>query len=134
MSEASNAGEKKSPIELVSDEDWKNRVKAEDAKLDAALQDKETPADSDDAVELPEASFITLLQMLSTQSIVALGLIPGPDGKPHVELPVARHFIDLLAVVESKTKGNLSTPEAEFLEGTLHELRMAYIAVSKQSG
>ncbi len=134
MSEASNAGEKKSPIELVSDEDWKNRVKAEDAKLDAALQDKETPADSDDAVELPEASFITLLQMLSTQSIVALGLIPGPDGKPHVELPVARHFIDLLAVVEAKTKGNLSTPEAEFLEGTLHELRMAYIAVSKQSG
>jgi len=140
----------RSPIEIVSDEDWKTRVKAEDAKLDAENAGQGTappaaarPADipAEEAADssapsdyqLPAASFAALLQMLSTQAIAALGMIPGPDGQSHVELPVARHFIDLLAVLETKCQGNLTADEAAFLEGTLHELRMAYVAASRQA-
>lgn len=122
--------EQKRPIEVVSDEDWKTRVKAEDAKRDA--ESKGQPGDGPDS--LPPPSFGSLIQILSTQAIMALGMIPGPDGNPTQHLPLARHFIDLLSVLEKKTSGNLDAEEAKFLEGTLHELRMAYLEISKNGG
>ncbi len=141
MSESTSPGQKPQ-IEISADEDWKSRVKAEDAKLDATLHQEagdsapkrtEPTDDDDDEGEIPDANFLTLLQLLSTQAILALGMVPGPDGKQHVELPVARHFIDLLAVLESKCEGNLSNQESRFLEQTLHELRMGFLEVSRKS-
>ncbi|WP_437223456.1 DUF1844 domain-containing protein [Planctomicrobium sp. SH661] len=143
MTESSSKGDKPQ-IEIHTDEDWKSRVKAEDAKLDAELKGEATSetadelaeADDDDSpnpAQLPAASLLTLFQMLSTQSIVALGLIPGLNGKTTVQIPLAKHFIDLLSVLETKCKGNLTAEEQRFLDGTLHELRMAYVGVSKQS-
>jgi len=138
-SSSDNPSSEKPQIELASDDDWKNRVKAEDARLDQEANGKglepaessgeEEPAAGDD-LNLPPASLFTLLQMLSTQSIVALGMIPGPNGQATVQLPVAKHFIDLLTVLEQKCQGNLTADEQRFLEGTLHELRMAYVDVS----
>jgi len=130
--------EKGSPIEIITDEDWKSRVKAEDAKLDAeAVAPAPATASDDDAIdepmELPAANFLTLLQMLSTQAILALGLIPGPDGTLRTELTVARHFIDLLGVLESKCKGNLSELESSVLEQTLHDLRMGYVEATRRA-
>jgi len=147
---APSPSEKPSPdqkpqIEIASDEDWKERVKAEDARRDADAQEESSgqtmsPAPETEATEeedfsqLPPASFFTLLQMLSTQSIVALGLIPTPRGETTVQLPVAKHFIDLLTILEQKCKGNLSADEQRFLDGTLHELRMAYVAATGKQG
>ena len=76
---------------------------------------------------LPSASFMTLVQMLATQSMAALGMIEGLDGKTHREHAIAKHFIDLLSVLESKTKGNLDALEAKMLDSLLHDLRMAYV-------
>ena len=131
-----NESEKR-PIEIVTDEDWKTRVKAEDAKLDAESTQPDPEPESGSAApplegKLPPASFPMLVQMFSTQAIMSLGLIPGPSGENLKQLPMARHFIDLLSVLEEKTKGNLSDGEAKFLEQTLHELRMAYVEVSRQ--
>ena len=125
----------KPQIEVVSDEDWKERVKAEDAQLDAQTQQEE-PSDTQAAPEIdpntiPPASFGTLVQMFSTQAIVSLGLIPDPEGKVVRQLPLAKHFIDVLGVIEEKTRGNLSPEEAQSLDGTLHELRMAYMEVAQ---
>ena len=72
--------------------------------------------------------------MLSTQAMVALGLIPNPaTRKAEKELPLARYFIDLIGVLEKKTAGNLDRDEAAALDETLHTLRMAYVQRSKET-
>jgi Domain of unknown function (DUF1844) len=81
--------------------------------------------------EIPPARFDILIQLLSSQAILALGLIPDPQGKTEVRLPLARHFIDLLAILESKTKGNLDANEAKMLERSLHELRVLFLDKSQ---
>ncbi len=81
--------------------------------------------------EIPPARFDVLIQLLSSQAILALGLIPDPQGQTEVRLPLARHFIDLLAILESKTKGNLDSNEAKLLERSLHELRVLFLDKSQ---
>ncbi len=129
-------------IEVVSDESWKDQVKANDAKLDAELEATKrqstdsgaaTQTDAEAALgELPPASFNMLVQMFYTQAIVALGLIPGPSGDITQELTLAKHFIDLLAVLEKKTMGNLEVQEEKLIDNALHELRMAYLQMSNK--
>ncbi|QDT55044.1 hypothetical protein Pan44_30850 [Caulifigura coniformis] len=97
--------------------------------------DTPTPQDSDvrrtAPLNIPPPSFTTLLQMLATQAMAAMGLIPGPDGKSHKEPAVAKHFVDLLGVLEVKCKGNLDSAEAKMLDTLLHDLRMAFVQASK---
>jgi hypothetical protein len=106
-----------------SDDDWKDRLKGEDAALDARTE-AEGP-------EMPPASFASLVHLLTAQAMSALGLVAGPDGKPHRQLSVARHFIDLLSIIEAKTRGQLDSTDAAMLEDVLHDLRMAFVTVSK---
>lgn len=71
--------------------------------------------------------------MFSTQAMVALGLIPHPSSnKPEPQLELARHFIDLLEVVESKSKGNLDQNEAQLISSSLHYLRMSYVEQTRK--
>ncbi|WP_164103592.1 DUF1844 domain-containing protein [Candidatus Laterigemmans baculatus] len=80
--------------------------------------------------ELPPASFDFLVTTLATQAMMALGQFPGPDGKVgEVEKPIAKHYIDLLAVLEEKTKGNLDAGEQKLVSEVLHNLRMTFVAV-----
>lgn len=89
-------------------------------------------ADSEpDFSSLPPATFASLIQMLAGQSAHALGLIPNPSGKSDVKLPLAKHFIDLLSLLQEKTKGNLTGHEHNGLEQALHELRLIYVERSK---
>ncbi len=137
-------------LEIKSDEDWKERVKAEDARLDAkraaenegqpstAKEQSPPPTESGDrqppvdAAQLPKPEFSTLVGLFSTQAMVSLGLMGHPeDGKTEVQLPLARHFIDMLGVLDEKTKGNLTDAEAKLLERTLHDLRMVYLERSR---
>lgn len=137
------------PLEIVSDEDWKSRVKAEDAALDEQLRqeqsapnvDAKSPAEpeqpsraepqsthEEEELKLPPASFPMLISMFSTQAMVSLGLIPNPlTGKAEPELILAKHYIDLLSVLEEKTVGNLEAQEKRMLGDSLHELRMLYV-------
>ena len=85
-------------------------------------------ADSEpDLSSLPPASFASLIQMLAGQAAHAMGLIPDPSGKTDVKLPLAKHFIDLLTLLQEKTKGNLTGHEHNGLDQALHELRMLYV-------
>lgn len=59
---------------------------------------------------------------------MCLGQMANPvTGKAEPRLPEAKHFIDMLAVLEEKTAGNRSAEESALLDGFLHELRMAYV-------
>jgi len=82
--------------------------------------------------KLPPPSFSLLVATFGSQAMVALGQIPNPlDGKTEVRLDLAKHAIDMLVIIEEKTKGNLAPDEANILESVLHQLRMAYVAAKK---
>jgi len=134
---------------VVIDNDWKKQVEAEDAALDqkqredsAEKKRDEQPAPGEsaepgeriDPSQIPPASFSTLVAMFSTQAMVAMGVIPNPaTGKPDLQLELARHFIDLLGVLDKTSKGNLDAGEAALLESTLHQLRMAFVELTKNA-
>lgn len=81
----------------------------------------------------PPASLMLLANTLATQAMGAMGLIADDKGEPiPANFDFARHFIDMLAVLEEKTKGNVTDEEAAFLKEALHQLRMAFVAVSKK--
>ena len=64
--------------------------------------------------------------------MVTLGVLPDPATGKAESVPVlAKHFIGLLGVLEEKTKGNLDPDEMSLLESSLHQLRLAYIEVTK---
>jgi hypothetical protein len=74
--------------------------------------------------------FLDLVQSLQMGAMVGLGLLQGPDGKrPPVDLPGAKDAIDLLGVLQEKTKGNLTKEEDEVLREGLYHLRMGYMAI-----
>jgi hypothetical protein len=82
--------------------------------------------------KMPPPSFTMLVQMLATQAMAAMGKIPIPGQEamePNFE--AAQHFIDLLAVIEEKTKGNLTSQEVGLLAAVTHELRLTYVNEKK---
>jgi len=84
--------------------------------------------------EWPEARFDIFVSSLAMDTLIALGDAPHPGTRRHtVNLPQARYVIDLLGLLEEKTRGNLSVDEARLLKDTLYQLRMRYLAKSGTS-
>ncbi len=146
MSSESGEGPK-----IFIDEGWKERVEAEkhaaaakqaEEKTTAAPPQQPSPAQptATPASEAPEkstarpgaqppaASLSFLITTLATQAMMCLGQLPNPaTGQAETRLPEAKHFIDMLEVLEEKTAGNRTSEESVLLDGFLHELRMAYV-------
>lgn len=123
---------------IIIDEDWKSRVEAEKVappQAAASAPEPAVPRPAGDAAqsepgELPPASLTTLVGMLAMQAYVALGQIANPvTGKAEIDAATARHFIDLLRVIEDKTLGNRTTEENAMLNNVLYELRMAFVTL-----
>jgi hypothetical protein len=73
---------------------------------------------------LPPADFATLVLSLGSSAVMYLGESAESDTKnPARNLPMAKHAIDLLTVLEEKTKGNLTPEEEQILESLLFDLR-----------
>ncbi|MEK6321271.1 MAG: DUF1844 domain-containing protein [Acidobacteriota bacterium] len=82
---------------------------------------------------LPEPSFFGLANMLAVEAAVHLGLIQTPgEEAPPLDLEAARHLIDMLGMLQTKTRGNLTTEEEKLLENILADLRMQFVASSKR--
>jgi hypothetical protein len=112
---------------IIVDEDWKAEAEREKETLSAKLEEEKQK--QTDLPPMPEASFEVLLSSLATPAMLSLGLVQVPNRQ--VNLEEAKFYIDLLGVVEQKTKGNLETREHNLLTSMLYELRMAYVAVTK---
>ena len=84
---------------------------------------------------LPPASFELLTQSLRMEAEFLLGLMHfgPPEEKPEPDFELARHRIDLLAVLQEKTRGNLSLEEQRKLENSLTELRFRFVQVMEDS-
>lgn len=77
------------------------------------------------------ASFISLVMSLASNAAAALGMMPHPvTGETGVDLKTAKHWIDVLGMLEKKTAGNLDPQEDQMVEGLLADLRMQYVSFS----
>ena len=78
------------------------------------------------------SDFHTFLVSLSMSVLYHLGEIEGPDGRPGpVELSLAKETIDVIAMLQEKTRGNLTPPEEHLIQSLLAELRLRFVEKSK---
>ena len=128
-----NTSDEGSP-KIIVDSDWKNEAQAEKERL-AEAEAKAAEAAGEGAAGpggLPPADFRTLVGMFASQAVMYLGAMADPNtGAAVVDLDYSKHSIDLLAVIEEKTKGNLTEEESQELSAVLHELRLRWVEVSK---
>ena len=93
------------------------------------------PEPSEERPEAPRGAFSLIVQLLAMPAYAALGMVPDPaSGRQRVDRAAAREMIDLLAVLEQKTRGNLSFEESNFLSRVLYDLRLAFVEVSRPPG
>jgi len=86
------------------------------------------PRSGGDPLDDP-ASFLSLIMSLASNAAASLGMMPHPvTGETGVDLRTAKHWIDVLGMLEEKTHGNLDQQEAQALEGLLADLRMQYVS------
>ena len=80
-------------------------------------------------------SFAAFVLSLAHTAAVHFGDIPDPVSGQLSEsnLPAAQQMIDILALIESKTRGNLTAEERQMLEQVLYELRMRFVEASAQT-
>ncbi|MCC7366333.1 MAG: DUF1844 domain-containing protein [Dehalococcoidia bacterium] len=116
--------EDKPAPKLHIDSDWKNEAQHEKERL--VEQEEQQPAGG--AAALGKPTFRHLLDMIVMQAMVGLGGMRAPNGEViPPDLEAGRYYIDLLGVIEEKTKGNLSADEQRVLTAVLHDLRGAYV-------
>ncbi len=102
------------------DDDWKAEARLEKEKV--AEQD---PPPGEAA---PDASFTGLIDMIAMQALISLGGAAGPGGEQIPANPAAaKHFVDMLQVLDDKTKNNLADEERAHLDSVLYEVRMRYV-------
>ena len=105
----------------------KQSTTAADETLAAADDDE-----LDDGSDIPgaedPASFVNFLSTLATNAAAALGAMPHPaTGQRTLDLDTGKYWLDVLAMLREKTKGNLHSQESRLLEGLLADLRMQYV-------
>lgn len=77
-------------------------------------------------------SFLSLIMSLASNAAASLGMMPHPaTGETGVDLQTAKHWIDVLGMLEEKTQGNLDEQEAQMLENLLADLRMQYVSFAQ---
>ena len=121
---------------IIVDDDWKAQAQAEKEKLSEQVQKEAAEGKPAEARprELPPAGIPTLISTLVTQVYLELGGLEDPKTKRrYVDLDLAKHHIDMLAVIEEKTKGNLSDEEKKLLDQALYETRMQYVHIAQHA-
>ena len=94
---------------------------------------EEKEAEEQPQMELPPVTFENYVFGLYNTALFHLGVRNPETGELIQNLPVARHTIDTMGMIQEKTKGNLTAPEGNLLENLLYELRMNYLRAAKQA-
>ena len=96
-----------------------------EAHAGAEVDDEELPGDQD------PASFANFLMSIASNAASSLGMMEHPvTGKREVDLELGKHWIDILGMLQQKTRGNLLAQEQQVLEGLLADLRMQFVSLS----
>ncbi len=106
---------------ILVDDDWKAQARAEKEKLSEQSAKRGSEG-------MPAASFVELINLLVMQAMAGMGMLAGAGGQPiPPNLELAKHYIDMLQVLEDKTKSNLNTEEKKLLDQVLYEMRMTFV-------
>lgn len=101
------------------DKDWKEKV-AEDKKKEFKMPPM-------------EVNFMMFITSLSMQAMMSLGIYPNPvTKKEEKNLDAAKYTIDTIAMIQEKTKGNLTSEESRLIDNILYDLRMKYVEANKE--
>ena len=108
---------------------------AEKRETPTSEETKPASAESDAEVELPgaedPASFASFMMSIASNAASSLGMMEHPvTGKREVDLELGKHWIDVLGMLQQKTRGNLLPQEQQILEGLLADLRMQYVSLT----
>ena len=107
---------------IIVDDDWKTEAKQEKDRLAEDTAKEE---------QVPDPTFAELINMVAMQAVVGLGGMAGPGGERiPADLRIAKHYVDMLQVLEDKTKNNLTDEEKKLLDQVLYEVRMRYVQSS----
>jgi hypothetical protein len=88
---------------------------------------------SDPRVALHAVDFSTHILSLASSALISLGKMPAPGGDTiEIDLEAAKHLIDVIGMLEQKTKGNLDDAESKLVQSLLYDLRVAYVDASKK--
>ena len=124
--------EEKQEKKIIVDEDWKTEAQKE--KEEIKKEEQESPHEQER--RMPPGDFAGLVSMLTTQAFFAMGVIgmkeDGKEQEVHRDMELAKYYIDLLGMLEEKTKGNLSAEEQKMLSGSLYQVRMIYVKVQEE--
>ena len=100
----------------------------EPEKEEAKAQEPKSAEKQDAEAQLPEINFPTFIISLNASALVNLGAIEDPaSGKKVKDLPIAKQTIDILSMLEEKTRGNLTEEEEKILKNILYDLRIIYV-------
>ena len=116
-----------------------NDASSDSAEDEESTESHEQPQQDDDAsaadeMPIPPASFDLLVMTHASQAMLAMGFMPDPTtGEMVKNLKLAGHHVDMLGILEEKTKGNLTEAEAAMLENSLHQLRMAFVQAKSET-
>ena len=129
---------------LNVDDDWKRQAQAEKKRL-AEQEQKEKAVAPPPAVmtgpagdvtreqlEEVDSPFSSLVQSLLTQALVYLGGMPTRSGQPMLNLDAARKAVDMMGVLDDKTRNNLTDLERKLLDTALYEARNRFVSVASQ--
>ena len=106
-------------------------VKEEPAKV---ATEKKAETDATEQAQSIKLDFTSFVMSLAHQTVVLLGEAPNPEtGQVATNIEGARQTIDIIGILEEKTKGNLTDSEKNLLDEALTGLRMAYVKKSKEA-
>lgn len=108
-------------------------AEAEEPTAELPLDEAEFADDEPEGSQDP-ASFVNFLMSIASNAAAALGMMEHPvTHQREVDLELGKHWIDILGMLEKKTKGNLTKQEHQILEGLLSDLRMQYVSLANAS-
>ena len=117
-----------------TEEDLSPKPEAEPLKTESNPQDKETAYASEPHEAGPPVTFSSFVFSLGTSALMLMGesLDPQQPSVP-VNLPQAKEIVDILSMLEEKTKGNLSSDESSVIGDMLYTLRMKYVGLTSST-
>ena len=118
------AEETEEPLKEEAKEEAKEKAKEEAKEESVSAEEQKT----EPKVHLPEINFPTFIFSLNASALLHLGVMEDPaTGKKVKNLPIGKQTIDILGMLEEKTKGNLSKEEENLLKNILYDLRIIYV-------
>ena len=136
---------------LHIDTDWKKQAQEEKKRLAEAQEKQRAAAAQQRAAappvptmggptvpgrragrETPQANFAALINSILTQAMLYMGEIAPQGAEPMVNLDMAKYQVDMLGIVEDKTRNNLAPEEQHLLDAALYDLRTRYISIASQ--